>query len=140
MAEMQRAVTLAERRALDSVANERIKMERLLIEAASISGASSGSISSTSTVTLNSSRKQEMNILDVAINAERLNRSENKNGIEREKSCSSEDYSAKLHDSRQNETSNTEENARATKNKVHFNILRFQIFHFIGPKKFVFGY
>lgn len=33
MAELQKAVTLAERRAIDTVAGERIKMERLLIEA-----------------------------------------------------------------------------------------------------------
>ena len=120
MAEMQRAVTLAERRALDSVTNERIKMERLLIEAASMSGVPSGSISSTSNITTNLSRKQEMNILDAAaINTERLNRND-KNGLEPVKSNSSEDYSANLNDSRQNETSNTEEISRAVKNKVRF--------------------
>ena len=118
MAEMQRAVTLAERRALDSVTNERIKMERLLIEAASMSGVPSGSISSTSNITTNLSRKQEMNILDAAaINTERLNRND-KNRLETVKSNSSEDYSANLNDSRQNETSNTEEISRAVKNKV----------------------
>ena len=120
MAEMQRAVTLAERRALDSVTNERIKMERLLIEAASMSGVPSGSISSTSNITTNLSRKQEMNILDAAaINTERLNRND-KNGHEPVKSNSSEDYSANLNDSKQNETSNTEEISRAIKNKVRF--------------------
>ena len=120
MAEMQRAVTLAERRALDSVTNERIKMERLLIEAASMSGVPSGSISSTSNITTNLSRKQEMNILDAAaINTERLNRND-KNGLEPVKSNTSEDYSANLNDSRQNETSNTEEISRAVKNKVRF--------------------
>ena len=118
MAEMQRAVTLAERRALDSVANERIKMERLLIEAASMSGVPSGSISSTSNITTNLSRKQEMNILDAAaINTERLNRND-KNCLDTVKSNSSEDYSANLNDSRQNETSNDEEISRAVKNKV----------------------
>ena len=118
MAEMQRAVTLAERRALDSVTNERIKMERLLIEAASMSGVPSGSISSTSNITTNLSRKQEINILDAAtINTERLHRND-KNGLEPVKSNSSEDYSANLNDSRQNETSNTEEISRAAKNKV----------------------
>ena len=120
MAEMQRAVTLAERRALDSVTNERIKMERLLIEAASMSGVPSGSISSTSNITTNLSRKQEMNILDAsAINTERLNRND-KNCLEPMKSNSSEDYSANLNDSKQNETSNTEEISRAIKNKVRF--------------------
>ena len=118
MAEMQRAVTLAERRALDSVTNERIKMERLLIEAASMSGVPSGSISSTSNITTNLSRKQEMNILDAAaINTERLNRND-KNCLDTVKSNSSEDYSANLNDSRQNETSNAEEISRAVKNKV----------------------
>ena len=118
MAEMQRAVTLAERRALDSVTNERIKMERLLIEAASMSGVPSGSLTSTSNITTNLSRKQEINILDAAtINTERLNRND-KNGLEPVKSNSSEDYSANLNDSRQNETSNTEEISRAAKNKV----------------------
>ena len=118
MAEMQRAVTLAERRALDSVANERIKMERLLIEAASMSGVPSGSISSTSNITTNLSRKQEMNILDAAaINTERLNRND-KNCLETVKLNSSEDYSANLNDSRQNESSNTEEISREVKNKV----------------------
>ena len=118
MAEMQRAVTLAERRALDSVTNERIKMERLLIEAASMSGVPSGSLTSTSNITTNLSRKQEMNILDAAaINTERLNQND-KNGLEQVKSNSSEDYSANLHDSRQNETSNTEEISKAVKNKV----------------------
>ena len=118
MAEMQRAVTLAERRALDSVTNERIKMERLLIEAASMSGVPSGSISSTSNITTNLSRKQEINILDAAaINTERLNRND-KNCLDTVKSNSSEDYSANLNDSRQNETSNAEEISRAVKNKV----------------------
>ena len=118
MAEMQRAVTLAERRALDSVTNERIKMERLLIEAASMSGVPSGSISSTSNITTNLSRKQEMNILDAAaINTERLNRND-KNCLETVKLNSSEDYSANLNDSRQNESSNTEEISREVKNKV----------------------
>ena len=118
MAEMQRAVTLAERRALDSVTNERIKMERLLIEATSMSGVPSGSLTSTSNITTNLSRKQEINILDAAtINTERLNRND-KNGLEPVKSNSSEDYSANLNDSRQNETSNTEEISRAVKNKV----------------------
>ena len=125
MAEMQRAVTLAERRALDSVTNERIKMERLLIEAASMSGVPSGSLTSTSNITTNLSRKQEINILDAAtINTERLNRND-KNGLEPVKSNSSEDYSANLNDSRQNETSNTEEISRVVKNKVssRYNIM-----------------
>ena len=125
MAEMQRAVTLAERRALDSVTNERIKMERLLIEATSMSGVPSGSLTSTSNITTNLSRKQEINILDAAtINTERLNRTD-KNGLEPVKSNSSEDYSANLNDSRQNETSNTEEISRAVKNKVRsrYNIM-----------------
>ena len=118
MAEMQRAVTLVERRALDSVTNERIKMERLLIEAASMSGVPSGSLTSTSNITTNLSRKQEINILDATtINSERLNRND-KNGLEPVKSNSSEDYSANLNDSRQNETSNTEEISSAVKNKV----------------------
>ena len=61
MAEMQRAVTLAEKRALDSVTTERIRMERLLLEAASVSGV-------TGAMNVVSSRKPEMNILDAAIN------------------------------------------------------------------------
>ena len=71
MSEMQKAVTLAERRALDSVAGERIKMERLLMEAASVSGAST-SISSTSTATASTTRNPNMSVLDVGISAEGL--------------------------------------------------------------------
>ena len=115
MAEMQRAVTLAERRALDSVTNERIKMERLLIEAASMSGVPSGSISSTSSISTSSSRKPDLNILDAAMNSERLNRND-KNILEGVKSSSSEEYSCNLNDTKQNESS--EESNRATKNKV----------------------
>ena len=115
MAEMQRAVTLAERRALDSVTNERIKMERLLIEAASMSGVPSGSISSTSSISTSSSRKPDINILDAAMNSERLNRSD-KNILEGVKSSSSEEYSSNLNETKQNESS--EESNRATKNKV----------------------
>ena len=116
MAEMQRAVTLAERRALDSVTNERIKMERLLIEAASVAGVPAGSISSTSTITTSSSRKPDMNILDAATNAERLPRDEKANP-ERVKSCNSDEY---LQEMKQNETSNTDETARVAKFKVSF--------------------
>ena len=112
MAEMQRAVTLAERRALDSVTNERIKMERLLIEAASMSGVPSGSISSTSSISTSSSRKPDINILDAAMNSERLNRSD-KNILE---GVSSEEYSCNSNETKQNESS--EESNRATKNKV----------------------
>ena len=115
MAEMQRAVTLAERRALDSVTNERIKMERLLIEAASMSGVPSGSISSTSSISTSSSRKPDINILDAAMNSERLNRND-KSILEVVKSSSSEEYSCNLNDTKQNESS--EESNRATKNKV----------------------
>ena len=115
MAEMQRAVTLAERRALDSVTNERIKMERLLIEAASMSGVPSGSISSTSSISTSSSRKPDLNILDAAMNSERLNRND-KNILEGVKSSSSEEYSSNLNETKQNESS--EESNRATKNKV----------------------
>lgn len=115
MAEMQRAVTLAERRALDSVTNERIKMERLLIEAASMSGVPSGSISSTSSISTSSSRKPDINILDAAMNSERLNRSD-KNILEGVKSSSSEEYSCNSNETKQNESS--EEPNRATKNKV----------------------
>ena len=73
MSEMQKAVTLAERRALDSVASERIKMERLLMEAASVSGTST-SISSTSTAAASTTRNPNMSVLDIAISAEGLNK------------------------------------------------------------------
>ena len=124
MAEMQRAVTLAERRALDSVTNERMKMERLLIEAASVAGVPASSISSTSAIAANSSRKQDMNILDVATNAERLGREE-KAKLERVNAGSSDDY---LQEMKQNETSNTDETPRAVKNKVSFYVIDFNLF------------
>ena len=69
MAEMQRAVTLAEKRALDSVTTERIRMERLLLEAASVSGV-------TGAMNVVSSRKPEMNILDAAMNSDTLAKNE----------------------------------------------------------------
>ena len=125
MAEMQRAVTLAERRALDSVTNERMKMERLLIEAASVAGVPASSISSTSAIAANSSRKQDMNILDVATNAERLGREE-KAKSERVNAGSSDDY---LQEMKQNETSNTDETPRAVKNKVSFYVIDFNFCH-----------
>ena len=124
MAEMQRAVTLAERRALDSVTNERMKMERLLIEAASVAGVPANSISSTSAIAANPSRKQDMNILDVATNAERLGREE-KTKSERVNAGSSDEY---LQEMRQNETSNIDETPRAAKNKVSFYDIDFNLF------------
>ena len=90
-------------------------MERLLIEAASMSGVPSGSISSTSSISTSSSRKPDINILDAAMNSERLNRND-KSILEGVKSSSSEEYSCNLNETKQNESS--EESNRATKNKV----------------------
>ena len=39
MAELQRAVAMAERRAIESVAGERIKMERMIVESATAAAA-----------------------------------------------------------------------------------------------------
>ena len=117
MAEMQRAVTVAERRALESVTNERIKMERLLMEAASASG-TSASISSTSSGTTNTIRNADINMLDAAINSERLD----KNGkmiVDRAKQDNDDDY-ATLQGIRQNEDMTSGECGRAVKNKVRF--------------------
>jgi hypothetical protein len=114
MVEMQRAVTLAERRALESVASERIKMERLLMEAASVSRVS-GSISSTSSMGNIKSRKPDLNILETLVNPERLDKEE-KLAIERVKH--DEDNHSSLQGIRQNDVSNVDECVRDSKNKV----------------------
>ena len=43
MAELQRAVAMAERRAIESVAGERIKMERIIVESATAAAAMAAS-------------------------------------------------------------------------------------------------
>ena len=116
MAEMQRAVTLAERRALDSVTSERIKMERLLMEAASVSRVSA-SISSTSSMGNIKSRKPDLNIMETAVNPERLDKEEN-TVSERAKHDNVEDNRSSLQSIRQNDVSNAEECVRDLKNKV----------------------
>ena len=120
MAEMQRAVTLAERRALDSVTSERIKMERLLMEAASVSGVS-GSISSTSPIGATKSRKPDVNLLETAMNPERLEKDE-KLISERVKHDNVEDNVSSLQVTRQNELSNADECAKEVKSKVRVNL------------------
>ena len=109
MAEMQRAVTLAEKRALDSVTTERIRMERLLLEAASVSGAAGA-------MNVVSSRKPEMNILDAAINCGSLEKNE-KMISERIKQDTEENTST-FHGMRKNESSITDEAIPTEKNKV----------------------
>ena len=116
MAEMQRAVTLAERRALDSVTSERIKMERLLMEAASVSRVS-GSISSTSSIGNNKPRKPDLSILETSGNPERLDKEE-KLLSERVKHDNVEDNHSSLQGIRQNDVSNVDECVREVKNKV----------------------
>ena len=117
MAEMQKAVTLAERRALDSVASERIKMERLLMEAASVS-APSTSISSTSTGAASTRGNPNISILDVAINAEVLNKN-NKMISDNAKENSDEDFS-ELQGLGGNDDMATDGCTRPIKNKVGF--------------------
>ena len=124
MAEMQRAVTLAERRALDSVTCERIKMEKLLLEAASVSGVS-GSISPKASLINNTLRKPDINILDAAINSERSTKNEKMNS-ETMKRNTEEDSSA-LQGIRQNENSSTEECLRTGKTKVNFLFIPYTI-------------
>ena len=114
MAEMQRAVTLAEKRALDSVTTERIRMERLLLEAASVSGV-------TGAMNVVSSRKPEMNILDAAINSGSLEKNE-KMISERIKQDTEENTSA-FRGMRKNESSITEEAIPTEKNKVCIDFL-----------------
>ena len=109
MAEMQRAVTLAEKRALDSVTTERIRMERLLLEAASVSGAAGA-------MNVVSSRKPEMNILDAAINCGSLEKNE-KMISERIKQDTEENTST-FHGMRKNGSSITDEAIPTEKNKV----------------------
>ena len=114
MAEMQRAVTLAEKRALDSVTTERIRMERLLLEAASVSGAAG-------VMNVVSSRKSEINILDAAINSGSLEKNE-KMISERIKQDTEENTSA-FHEMRKNESSITDEAIPTEKNKVCIDFL-----------------
>ena len=114
MAEMQRAVTLAEKRALDSVTTERIRMERLLLEAASVSGAAGA-------MNVVSSRKPEMNILDAAINSGSLEKNE-KMISERIKQDTEENTSA-FQGMRKNESSITDEAIPTEKNKVCIDFL-----------------
>ena len=114
MAEMQRAVTLAEKRALDSVTTERIRMERLLLEAASVSGAAGA-------MNVVSSRKPEMNILDAAINCGSLEKNE-KMISERIKQDTEENTST-FHGMRKNESSITDEATPTEKNKVCIDFL-----------------
>ena len=109
MAEMQRAVTLAEKRALDSVTTERIRMERLLLEAASVSGV-------TGAMNVVSSRKPEMNILDAAMTSDSLAKNE-KMISERIKQDTEENTSA-FQGMRKNESSITDESIPTEKNKV----------------------
>ena len=116
MAEMQRAVTLAEKRALDSVTTERIRMERLLLEAASVSGV-------TGAMNVVSSRKPEMNILDAAINCGSLEKNE-KMISERIKQDTEENTSA-FRGMRKNESSITEEAIPTEKNKVCIDFLSY---------------
>ena len=114
MAEMQRAVTLAEKRALDSVTTERIRMERLLLEAASVSGV-------TGAMNVVSSRKPEMNILDAALNSDSLAKNE-KMISERIKQDTEENTSA-FQGMRKNESSITDEAIPTEKNKVYIDLL-----------------
>ena len=114
MAEMQRAVTLAEKRALDSVTTERIRMERLLLEAASVSGAAG-------VMNVVSSRKSEINILDAAINSGSLEKNE-KMISERIKQDTEENTTA-FHRMRKNESSITDEAIPTEKNKVYIDFL-----------------
>ena len=114
MAEMQRAVTLAEKRALDSVTTERIRMERLLLEAASVSGAAG-------VMNVVSSRKSEINILDAAINSGSLEKNE-KMISERIKQDTEENTTA-FHRMRKNESSITDEAIPTEKNKVCIDFL-----------------
>ena len=114
MAEMQRAVTLAEKRALDSVTTERIRMERLLLEAASVSGAAGA-------MNVVSSRKPEMNILDAAINCGSLEKNE-KMISERIKQDTEENASA-FQGMRKNESSITDEAIPTENNKVCIDFL-----------------
>ena len=116
MAEMQRAVTLAEKRALDSVTTERIRMERLLLEAASVSGV-------TGAMNVVSSRKPEMNILDAAINCGSLEKNE-KMISERIKQDTEENTNA-FQGMRKNESSITEEAIPTEKNKVCIDFLSY---------------
>ena len=114
MAEMQRAVTLAEKRALDSVTTERIRMERLLLEAASVSGVAGA-------MNVVSSRKPEMTILNAAMNSDSLEKNE-KMISERIKQDTEENNSA-FHGMRKNESSITDEAIPTEKNKVCIDFL-----------------
>ena len=114
MSEMQKAVTLAERRALDSVAGERIKMERLLMEAASVSGAST-SISSTSTAAANITRNPNMSVLDVGISGEGLTK--NNKILDNVKENNEDDFEV-LRGIESNDDMATDECVRPVKTKV----------------------
>ena len=116
MAEMQRAVTLAEKRALDSVTTERIRMERLLLEAASVSGAAGA-------MNVVSSRKPEMTILDAAMNSGSLEKNE-KMISERIKQ-DTEENAAAFQGMRKNESSITDEAIPTEKNKVCIDFLSY---------------
>ena len=114
MAEMQRAVTLAEKRALDSVTTERIRMERLLLEAASVSGVAGA-------MNVVSSRKPEMTILNAAMNSDSLEKNE-KMISERIKQ-DTEENAAAFQGMRKNESSITDEAIPTEKNKVCIDFL-----------------
>ena len=114
MAEMQRAVTLAEKRALDSVTTERIRMERLLLEAASVSGVAGA-------MNVVSSRKPEMTILNAAMNSDSLEKNE-KMISERIKQDTEENAST-FQGMRKNESSITDEAIPTEKNKVCLDFL-----------------
>ena len=114
MAEMQRAVTLAEKRALDSVTTERIRMERLLLEAASVSGVAGA-------MNVVSSRKPEMTILNAAMNSDSLEKNE-KMISERIKQDTEENAST-FQGMRKNESSITDEAIPTEKNKVCIDFL-----------------
>ena len=118
MVEMQKAVTLAERRALDSVMSERIKMERLLMEAASVSATSASTISSSSMA--NKTRKVNTTILDSAINSEGLDNNA-KMINDYEKQGNHEDFTS-LQSNRENEDINVGDCVVPEKSKVRFCI------------------
>ena len=118
MVEMQKAVTLAERRALDSVMSERIKMERLLMEAASVSATSASTISSSSMA--NKTRKVNTTILDSAINSEGLENNA-KMINDNEKQGNHEDFTS-LQSNRENEDINVGDCVVPEKSKVRFCI------------------
>ncbi len=63
MAELQRAVALAERRAIESVAGERIKMERMIMESATAAAAMAATAASSATTAGTKNGKVETSAL-----------------------------------------------------------------------------